>query len=332
MTPASRWPSTLRAARRLRRADEPGSEAPGLADTNFANATGWPDPPTTPVRSTWRSSRAPSSSRIRALFPVQGKGVRLNNIKQPNRNLLLWRDSSVDGLKTATRGSRLLPGRLRQAQRSALIAVVFGTDSEEARANETAKLLGYGFNFFESKTFFKKGETVQTVDVWKGAARTVKAGVAADFAAALPKRAREGYQTRVVLKEGDVIAPVARRPLGVSNWWAPTARSSCRRRWSRWKPSRRAVFSAACGTASACSSGVCSADHQAQTKKATGRGSFFLCWRWVLGLETTLSSHWPLRFHRQVSPLISRLRFMRFFKAILREPAGNSLSGAHLAR
>ncbi|MCK7496285.1 MAG: hypothetical protein MZW92_39200 [Comamonadaceae bacterium] len=47
------------------------------------------------------------------------------------------------------------------------------------------------------------------MDVWKGAARSVKAGVAADFSAALPKRASEGYQTRVVLKAGDVVAPVA---------------------------------------------------------------------------------------------------------------------------
>jgi D-alanyl-D-alanine carboxypeptidase (penicillin-binding protein 5/6) len=90
-----------------------------------------------------------------------------------------------------------------------MIAVVFGTDSEDARAAETAKLLGYGFNFFESRTFFAKGETVQNVDVWKGAARTVKAGVAEDFAAALPKRAGDEYQTRIVLSDGDLIAPVA---------------------------------------------------------------------------------------------------------------------------
>jgi D-alanyl-D-alanine carboxypeptidase (penicillin-binding protein 5/6) len=139
-----------------------------------------------------------------------------NNIKQPNRNLLLWRDPTVDGLKTGhteEAGYCLVASAKRDGQR--LIAVVFGTDSEEARATETAKLLGYGFNFFDSKTFFRKGETIQTVDVWKGAARTVKAGVAADFAAALPKRASEGYQTRVVFKEGDVVAPVAASaPLG----------------------------------------------------------------------------------------------------------------------
>jgi len=189
----------------------------GLADTHFANATGWPDP-------THYSSALDMAKLARAIILEDPAHYSLykekefvwNNIRQPNRNLLLWRDPSVDGLKTGhteEAGYCLVASAKRNNQR--LIAVVFGTGSEEARATETAKLLGYGFNFFDSKTFFRKGETVQTVDVWKGAARTAKAGVAADFAAALPKRASEGYQTRVVLAEDDVVAPVAAgAPLG----------------------------------------------------------------------------------------------------------------------
>lgn len=183
----------------------------GLADTNFANATGWPDP-------THYSSALDMAKLARAIILEDPAHYALykekefvwNNIKQPNRNLLLWRDPSVDGLKTGhteEAGYCLVASASRNGQR--LIAVVFGTDSENARAIETATLLGYGFNFFDSKVFFKKGQTVQSVDVWKGAARSVKAGVATDFSAALPKRASEGYQTRVVLKEGDVVAPVA---------------------------------------------------------------------------------------------------------------------------
>jgi D-alanyl-D-alanine carboxypeptidase (penicillin-binding protein 5/6) len=189
----------------------------GLAGTHFANATGWPDP-------THYSSALDMARLARAIILEDPAHYALyaekefvwNNIRQPNRNLLLWRDPSVDGLKTGhteEAGFCLVASGKRDGQR--LIAVVFGTDSEEARATETAKLLGYGFNFFDSKTFFKKGETIQTVDVWKGAARSVKAGVAADFAAALPKRASEGYQTRVVLAKDDVVAPVtAGAPLG----------------------------------------------------------------------------------------------------------------------
>jgi serine-type D-Ala-D-Ala carboxypeptidase (penicillin-binding protein 5/6) len=189
----------------------------GLADTHFANATGWPDP-------AHYSSALDMAKLARAIVIEDPQHYALyaekefvwNNIKQPNRNLLLWRDPTVDGLKTGhteEAGYCLVASAKRDGQR--LIAVVFGTDSEEARATETAKLLGYGFNFFDSKTFFRKGETIQTVDVWKGAARTVKAGVAADFAAALPKRASEGYQTRVVRATADVVAPVAAgAPLG----------------------------------------------------------------------------------------------------------------------
>ena len=189
----------------------------GLASTNFVNATGWPDP-------NHFSSALDMAKLARAIILEDPAHYSLykekefvwNGIKQPNRNLLLWRDPTVDGLKTGhtdEAGYCLVASGKRGNTR--LIAVVFGTDSEEARANETAKLLGYGFSFFESKVFFKQGETVQAIDVWKGAARTVKAGVAADFAVALPKRASEGYQTRIVLKEGNVIAPIAAgAPLG----------------------------------------------------------------------------------------------------------------------
>jgi D-alanyl-D-alanine carboxypeptidase (penicillin-binding protein 5/6) len=121
----------------------------------------------------------------------------------------LWRDPTVDGLKTGhteEAGYCLVASAKRDGQR--MIAVVFGTDSEAARATETAKLLAYGFNFFDSKTFFTRGQTVETVPLWKGAARTVKAGVAADFAAALPKRTAGAFQPRVVLAETTLIAPV----------------------------------------------------------------------------------------------------------------------------
>ncbi|MFO7543706.1 MAG: D-alanyl-D-alanine carboxypeptidase family protein [Thiobacillus sp.] len=189
----------------------------GLAHTHFVNATGWPDP-------NHYSSALDMAKLARAIILEDPQHYALyaekefvwNDIRQPNRNLLLWRDPSVDGLKTGhteEAGYCLVASGKRDGQR--LIAVVFGTDSEEARAAETAKLLGYGFNFFESKAFFEQGETIQSIDVWKGSARTVKAGVAADFVAALPKRASEGYQARVVLAKADVMAPVAAgAPLG----------------------------------------------------------------------------------------------------------------------
>jgi len=131
-----------------------------------------------------------------------------SGIKQPNRNLLLWRDPTVDGLKTGhtdEAGYCLVASAKRDGMR--LIAAVFGTGSEEARAAETAKLLGYGFRFFESKTFHERGEVVTDVPLWKGAARTVKAGVSTDLAVSVPRGTAGTLSTRVVL-EPALIAPV----------------------------------------------------------------------------------------------------------------------------
>ena len=183
----------------------------GMADTQFRNATGWPDPE-------HYSSALDMAKLARAIIledpehyaMYKEKEFVWNGIKQPNRNLLLWRDPSVDGLKTGhteEAGYCLVASGKRDATR--LIAVVFGAQSDAARATETAKLLGYGFSFFESRVFHKKGEAIETPQVWKGSAQSVKAGVTSDFAAALPKRGADGYQTRVVLKDGDLIAPIA---------------------------------------------------------------------------------------------------------------------------
>ncbi|PKO63499.1 MAG: hypothetical protein CVU23_10410, partial [Betaproteobacteria bacterium HGW-Betaproteobacteria-17] len=158
----------------------------GLADTHFLNATGWP-------AEGHYSSALDMAKLARAIIIEDPEHYAMyaekefvwSGIKQPNRNLLLWRDPTVDGLKTGhteEAGYCMVASPKRDGMR--LVASVFGTDSENARATETAKLLAYGFNFFDSKTFFKQGETLQAVAVWKGAARTVNAGVAADFAAA----------------------------------------------------------------------------------------------------------------------------------------------------
>lgn len=183
----------------------------GLADTHFVNSTGWP-------AEGHYSSALDMAKLARAIVLEDPKHYAMyaekefvwNGIRQPNRNLLLWRDPSVDGLKTGhtdEAGYCLVASAQRDGQR--FIAAVFGAGSETARANETAKLLGYGFNFFENKTFHKAGEAIQRLDVWKGAARSVGAGLAADFSAALPKASAAAYQTRVVVAAGDVVAPVA---------------------------------------------------------------------------------------------------------------------------
>ncbi|MEE4462101.1 serine-type D-Ala-D-Ala carboxypeptidase, partial [Azotobacter chroococcum] len=130
------------------------------------------------------------------------------NIKQPNRNLLLWRDKTVDGLKTGhteEAGYCLVASAVRDGQR--LISVVFGTNSEQARAAETQKLLTYGFRFFETQTFFQKNTELARSTVWKGASREVKVGLAEDLTFTMPRGQIKQLTTSSVL-EPQLIAPI----------------------------------------------------------------------------------------------------------------------------
>ena len=190
----------------------------GMRNTHFANATGWPDP-------NHYSTARDMATLARAIiyadpahYAIYSQKYFLwNGIQQPNRNLLLWRNDGVDGLKTGhteEAGYCLVASAQRGSQR--LIAAVFGTDSEAARATETAKLLGYGFLFFESKVFHKQGEVLATAPVWKGAARTIKAGLAEPLAISVARGELGKLGTQVVLqptliapiKQGDVIGKV----------------------------------------------------------------------------------------------------------------------------
>lgn len=139
-----------------------------------------------------------------------------NGIKQPNRNLLLWRDKTVDGLKTGhtdEAGYCLVASAVRDDMR--LISVVFGASSEAARAAETQKLLTYGFRFFETKTFYQKGVELAESKVWKGEESKVKVGLAEDLTLTLPRGQVQKIAATMVLDKS-VIAPVtAGESLGV---------------------------------------------------------------------------------------------------------------------
>jgi D-alanyl-D-alanine carboxypeptidase (penicillin-binding protein 5/6) len=181
----------------------------GMTNSHFMNATGWP-------AEGHYSTALDMAKLARAIIYADPahyaiysqKEFLWNGIKQPNRNLLLWRDDGVDGLKTGhteEAGYCLVASAQRDGER--LIAAVFGTDSEVARAAETAKLLGYGFRFFESKVFHKKGDVLADAPVWKGAARTVKAGLDEPLAISVARGELAGLSTRLAL-EPALVAPV----------------------------------------------------------------------------------------------------------------------------
>lgn len=182
----------------------------GMKNSQFRNATGLPDPQ-------HFSSPHDMATLARAIIRVDPAHYAIysqkeffwNGIKQPNRNLLLWRDKSVDGLKTGhtdEAGFCLVASAVRDGQR--LIAVVFGTANENARATETLKLLNHGFRFFETRHFYSKGAELAKAQVWKGAAQQVRAGLAENLAVTMPRGGQmDRLQASLTLKT-DLRAPV----------------------------------------------------------------------------------------------------------------------------
>ncbi|MEG4316665.1 D-alanyl-D-alanine carboxypeptidase family protein [Pseudomonas sp. FIP_A4] len=182
----------------------------GMSNTHFMNATGLPDPD--------HYSSAHDMAKLARAIIYQDpahyaiyaqKEFFWNNIKQPNRNLLLWRDKTVDGLKTGhteEAGYCLVASAVRDGMR--LISVVFGTDSEQARAAETQKLLTYGFRFFETRTFYQKGVELAQQQVWKGQQSQVKAGLAEDLTLTLPRGQLDKLQASMSFSD-TLIAPIS---------------------------------------------------------------------------------------------------------------------------
>ena len=101
----------------------------------------------------------------------------------------------------------MVASAVRDGQR--LIAVVFGTNSEQSRAAETQKLLTYGFRFFETQTFYQKGTELTKSPVWKGATGEVKAGLANDLTLTMPKGQLKRLQASMTMNP-QLTAPIAK--------------------------------------------------------------------------------------------------------------------------
>ncbi|HLA32880.1 MAG TPA: D-alanyl-D-alanine carboxypeptidase family protein [Pseudomonas sp.] len=186
------------------------AELLGMSNSHFMNATGLPHPEHySSARDMAILARAIINEDAQHYAIYSQKEFFWNNIKQGNRNLLLWRDKTVDGLKTGhtqEAGFCLVASAVREGAR--MITAVFGTDSESARAAETQKLLTYGFRFFENRTFYKKGQELTQAQVWKGAVRQLKAGLAEDLSLTLPKGQLDKLQAGMTLNP-QLIAPIA---------------------------------------------------------------------------------------------------------------------------
>lgn len=147
----------------------------GMTNTHYVNSTGLP-------AENHYTSATDISILATALireFPdyyrwYSQKQFSYNGITQGNRNALLWRDESVDGMKTGyteNAGYCLVSSAERDGMR--LIAVVLGTTSPAARANESQALLNYGFRFYETQLLWEQGEIVASARIWKGAEENI---------------------------------------------------------------------------------------------------------------------------------------------------------------
>jgi len=184
----------------------------GLKDTKFMNASGLPDPQ---HLTTARDLYQLTAALIRD-FPedyaryYSQKEFRYNNITQLNRNRLLWLDPSVDGAKTGhteAAGYCLIASSHRGERR--MLSVLLGASSEAARAQESLKLLNWGYQTFDSVKLYAKGKVVKTIPVWKGEAKTVDAGFAGDLVLTVPK-AKGGDLQAELLSRQPLVAPVAK--------------------------------------------------------------------------------------------------------------------------
>lgn len=182
----------------------------GMDGSHFMNATGLPH------AEHYVTARdiATLGRRLIQDFPdyygmYSEKVYEYNNIKQYNRNKLLWRDDSVDGMKTGhteAAGYCLAASAERDGMR--LISVVLGTASESARASATQSLLNYGFRFFDTRRLYQSGDPVTTVRPFKGAFDALDLGVETDLYVTVPR----GSVDQITVEPdvaAQIMAPVA---------------------------------------------------------------------------------------------------------------------------
>jgi D-alanyl-D-alanine carboxypeptidase (penicillin-binding protein 5/6) len=175
------------------------------------NASGLPDPQ---HYSTARDLATLAAALIRD-FPAEyaqyysQREFRYNNITQVNRNRLLWIDPAVDGVKTGfteAAGYCLIASARRGDRR--LLSVLLGSSSESVRAQESLKLLNWGYQFFDAVRLYEKSRPVKTIEVWKGARPALNAGFRSELVVTVPKGQADQIKAEL-LSQSPLIAPVA---------------------------------------------------------------------------------------------------------------------------
>ena len=183
----------------------------GMDNTNFMNATGLPDE----MHYTTAEDLAILTRALINRFPehyaiYSEKYFSYNDIRQANRNALLWRDDSVDGVKTGhtqAAGYCLVASAMENDTR--LISVVMGARDERTRAAESQKLLNYGFRYYETVNLYAAGSSLKRVRVWSGLHESLEVGIDDAITLTIPRGGRDQLKAEINLQ--DVIeAPIER--------------------------------------------------------------------------------------------------------------------------
>jgi D-alanyl-D-alanine carboxypeptidase (penicillin-binding protein 5/6) len=182
----------------------------GMHSSNFRNATGLP-------AEDHRTTARDLATLARAIveeFPEYYKWHAIreytyNDITQSNRNSLLWRDNSVDGLKTGhteDAGYCLVASAIRDDMR--IVSVVLGTSSTKARADGSQALINYAFRFFETRLLFKAGEEISNARIWKSANEYSRLGVLEDLYITVRRGSYDSLESTLDIP-AIVVAPIA---------------------------------------------------------------------------------------------------------------------------
>ncbi|MDH5785584.1 MAG: D-alanyl-D-alanine carboxypeptidase [Chromatiales bacterium] len=190
-----------------------------LEGSRFANSTGLSHP----EHYTTAYDMALLAMAIIRDFPeyyswYSEKSYKYNNIEQNNRNLLLTRDESVDGLKTGhtdAAGYCLVASAKRKDMR--LISVIMGTKSEKARASESLKLINYGFRFFETHLLYSAAQQLKQMRIWKGERESLDLGLSEELYVTVPRGQYKNLSATTNI-DRTIIAPVTLgQPFGQVN-------------------------------------------------------------------------------------------------------------------
>ncbi|MCW8906936.1 MAG: D-alanyl-D-alanine carboxypeptidase [Sedimenticola sp.] len=186
----------------------------GMSNTHFANSTGLPaEGHLTTARDIARVTRATIHEFPELYRWYAVREFTYNDIKQHNRNKLLWRDDAVDGVKTGhteAAGFCLVASAQKEGMR--LISVVMGTSSEDARARESQALLNYGFRFFETHRLYGAGDKLADSRVWKGEREQLALGLSQDLHITIPRRQYKNLKANMTIKPR-IMAPVSQGEL-----------------------------------------------------------------------------------------------------------------------